>query len=165
MVKSIYQFVKGGGSMDQSPDLSNYPLSILIKIADRVIDDVVVAKLGASGFDDVRHSHRAVFEMIDRTGTRITDLARRARITKQGMGQLVDDLEALGYVESLPDPTDGRAKLVSLTAKGRDAVGVARAATTELEGHWACHLGEERARELRAAMAEICATFAREHIR
>jgi DNA-binding MarR family transcriptional regulator len=59
---------------------------------------------------------------LDLEGTRITELARRAEITKQAVGQLVTDLEAVGYVERRPDPTDQRAKIVTLTERGRSGV-------------------------------------------
>ena len=53
-----------------------------------------------------------------RAGTRLTALAESAGMSKQAMGQLVDDLERLGYVERVPDPADGRAKIVRLTRRG-----------------------------------------------
>jgi DNA-binding MarR family transcriptional regulator len=151
--------------MEQPPDLSHYRLWTLIGIADRMIDDAVDAGVATAGFGDLRRSHGVVFEMLDPAGSRITDLARRARMTKQGMGQLVADLEALGYVERRPDPADGRAKLVALTARGRAAVAAGVAALTDLETRWAWHLGKGRARELHAALADVCAAFGREHIR
>ena len=151
--------------MAEPPDLSDHSVSTLIGIADRVIADAVDAALAAAGFGDLRRSHGPVFEMLDPAGSRITDLARRARMTRQGMGQLVADLEALGYVERRPDPTDARAKRVALTAKGRDAVAAAAAALAALEAGWAEHLGEERARAFRAALADVCRAFGREHIR
>ena len=151
--------------MEKPPDLSDQSLSMLIGIADRVIADAVDVGLATGGFGDLGRAHGVVFEMIDPEGSRITDMARRARMTKQGMGQLVADLEALGYLERRPDPADRRAKLVVLTAKGRAAVEAGLAALTELEASWAWHLGERRARELRAALADVCAAFGREHIR
>ena len=151
--------------MGQPPDLSDHSLSTLIGIADRVIADAVDAGLAAGGFGDLRRSHGVVFEMIDPAGSRVTDMARRARMTKQGMGQLVADLEVLGYLERCPDPADRRAKLVALTARGRAAVAAGLAALTDLEASWAGRLGERRAGELRAALVEVCAAFGREHIR
>jgi DNA-binding MarR family transcriptional regulator len=59
---------------------------------------------------------------LDLDGTRITELARRAEITKQAVGQLVSDMERAGYVERFADPDDQRAKIVKLTQRGRDAI-------------------------------------------
>jgi DNA-binding MarR family transcriptional regulator len=151
--------------MARQSDLSDHSLSVLISILDRVIDDAVEAGLDAAGYPDVRRAHDPVFEMVDQGGTRITDMAARARMTKQGMGQLVSHLEERGYVARRPDPDDGRAKLVALTEKGEEAVTAATAALTNLEARWATHLGERRARELRAALVDLCLAFGREHIR
>ena len=151
--------------MGEPPDLSDHSLSTLIGIADRITADAVDVGLAAGGFADLRRSHGVVFEMLDPEGSRITDMARRARITKQGMGQLVAELEEMGYVERRPDPADRRAKRVVLTAKGQAAVEAGLAALSDLEARWAGHVGERRARELRATLADICAAFGREHIR
>jgi DNA-binding MarR family transcriptional regulator len=55
---------------------------------------------------------------IDLEGTRATEIARRAGITKQAVGQLVDDMIGLGMLERVPDPDDGRAQLVRFTDEG-----------------------------------------------
>src|SRR5687767_8632491 len=72
----------------------------------------VYAGLVAAGYDDLRPAHLTVFQHIAAdTGSRLTDLADRALMTKQSMGYLVDYLEAHGYVARGPDPADGRARL------------------------------------------------------
>lgn len=151
--------------MGEPPDLSDHSLSTLIGIANHLVADAVDVGLAAGGFGDLRRSHGVVFEMLDPEGSRITDMARRARITKQGMGQLVAELEELGYLERGPDPTDRRAKRVVMTAKGRAAVEAGLAALSEMEARWAGHIGEQRTRELRTTLTDICAAFGREHIR
>ena len=67
----------------------------------------------------LRTSHTQVFDNLDPEGTRLTALADRARISHQAMGEMVDELTRHGYLERVPDPTDGRARLVRLTAPGR----------------------------------------------
>jgi DNA-binding MarR family transcriptional regulator len=151
--------------MDEQRDLSDHSLSVLISILNRTIDDRVTTGLDAAGFPDIRRSHGLVFEMLDWSGSRITDLAKRARITKQAMGELVTDLELMGYVERVPDPRDGRAKLVKRTERGQEAVTAAVAALMEMEERWAEFLGEERFAALRESLAELCLEFGREHIR
>ena len=66
----------------------------------------------------IRPAHSAVFVNIDREGSRLTQLAERAAMTPQAMGELVDDLASLGYVERVADPADRRAKLIMLTGPG-----------------------------------------------
>src|SRR6185295_17629225 len=102
------------------------------------------------GYPDLRPGHSAVFMHIDRrSGTRLTELARRARVTKQGMMLVVDDLESRGYVRRVPDPDDARAKVVKLTARGRRYVAEARREMAALEGRARRDLGERRYEALR----------------
>ena len=86
-------------------------------------------------------------------------------MSRQAMGELVDDLEDLGYVERRADPSDGRAKLVVLTGKGEAAMADGIAAVVDLEARWAACLGEETVREFRTALVTLSLAFGREHIR
>jgi DNA-binding MarR family transcriptional regulator len=105
--------------------------------AARLVDEAARARIRAADpAVDLRAAHMALLPHLALEGSRITDLAARIGITKQAVGQLVDDLVALGVVERAPDPRDGRARLVRFTARGRDGLlhGVAelRAMETEL---------------------------------
>lgn len=101
------------------------------------------ADLAERGYPDLRPGHAALFLAIDRrTGSRITELAEEARLTKQGMMALVDDLEARGYVRRVADATDARAKLVRLTARGRRAAAECRRAVTAIDQRTKRRLGE-----------------------
>jgi hypothetical protein len=60
-----------------------------------------------------------VFAQIDPAGSRLSELARRANMSPQAMGELVDELESLCYLIRRPDPRDRRAKLIVLTRKGQ----------------------------------------------
>jgi DNA-binding MarR family transcriptional regulator len=75
-------------------------------------------RLQKAGYGDLRISHLVVFQHIDPPGSRVTELAAKAQMTKPSMAYLVEYLEAAGYVERLPDPSDGRARLVHLTERG-----------------------------------------------
>lgn len=68
----------------------------------------IVRGVVAAGFPQ-RPAHSAVLANIDREGTRPSDLAARANMTPQAMGELIDDLEGLGYVRRTPHPKDRRA--------------------------------------------------------
>lgn len=70
------------------------------------------------GHREVSDVSLALFRNLDLAGTRLTDLAARARMTKQSMRELVDRAEALGLVERRPDPSDRRAKTVLFTDAG-----------------------------------------------
>jgi DNA-binding MarR family transcriptional regulator len=90
-----------------------------------------------------------------RSGTRLTELARRARITKQGMMLIVDDLENRGYVRRVPDAEDARAKVVRLTARGRRYVAEARRAVAALEARARRELGDRRYEALRSSLEQL----------
>lgn len=97
-----------------------------------------------AGYTDIREAHLQVFGTIDWTGTRLTDLAARANMTRASMAELVDELERNGYVYRRPDPEDGRAKRVCLTRKGRKVMTRALRAVEEIERAYASVLGAER---------------------
>src|SRR5215471_6623942 len=82
-------------------------------IAKRVHEGYKVA-----GFTDLTPAYDPVFKFLKPEGDRVVDLAKRAEMSKQAMGYLVTSLEAHGYVERVPHPTDGRAQLVRRTARG-----------------------------------------------
>jgi DNA-binding MarR family transcriptional regulator len=104
--------------------------------------DELTEKLARAGFQDLNPAHHPVFENIDPGGTRLTDLAERAGITHQSMGELVAALVAKDYLERRSDPSDGRARLVCLTAKGRRLVRQALQEIASIEGEWADKFGE-----------------------
>lgn len=131
----------------------------LLLEASRALGSELVADLDERGFPDARPSHVAVFLHIDRrSGTRLVDLARRARMTKQGMMLIVDDLENRGYVRRVPDPLDARAKVVRLTARGRRYAAEARRAVAAVEARARRELGDRRYESLRGSLEELVAS-------
>ena len=127
----------------------------LLLHAQRDFDAELNARLRERGYPDVRLAHSALFAHIDPEGTRSSELAERAGMTKQGMGQLVADLEKKGYVERVEDPADRRAKLVRLTKKGRHHVREAREIIGEIEETCVRRLGEGRLETLRAILKDL----------
>jgi DNA-binding MarR family transcriptional regulator len=117
----------------------------------QIVDGVVGA-----GYPQ-KPSHSAVFAQISREGSRLTDLARGANMTPQSMGELIDELVELGYVERRPDPTDRRAKLITLTDRGQACIDAARTTIQDLEQQIAGVLGDRGHRQLRALLAKLLA--------
>ena len=111
--------------------------------------------LERDGFDDVRPAHFAVFQVLPAEGLRSTELAALANITKQSMGALLDHLVDRGYLERAPDPDDGRARIVRLTARGWELVTSARKCVEEVEAEWERHLGTRRYRQFREALDRL----------
>jgi DNA-binding MarR family transcriptional regulator len=128
----------------------------LLLEAHRSLGGELLEGLSERGYEDVRPGHAALFMNIDRrAGTRLIELARRARMTKQGMMLLVDDLESRGYVRRVPDPEDGRAKIVRLTARGRNYVAEARRVMAGIESRARRQLGSRRYHAFRATLEEL----------
>ena len=104
---------------------------------------------------DVRPTHGCVFRFVHGDGMRLTELASQAGLTKQSVGEIVDDLTGLGYIERYPDPTDKRAKLIRLTAKGLDAQASVSPLLDKLEEEWAEAFGDDRIAALRALLEDV----------
>ncbi len=94
-------------------------LVVLLREAYVALNDGVFTRLAERGHGAVRPAHGAVFQYLDDTGTTVSRLAERARMTKQAMAELVAHLERHGYVERVPDPQDRRSLIVRLTPQGR----------------------------------------------
>src|SRR5215203_589681 len=108
------------------------------------------------GYGDIREGHGCVFGFIDlEHGSRLTDLADASALTKQAVGETVAELERLGYVERVPDPHDGRAKIIRLTDRGRAACLTGRRVFAEIEQQWAEQVGEDLVASLRKAAERI----------
>lgn len=96
-----------------------------------------------------------LMQRIGADGTRLTELAEQAQVTKQTAGFLVDQLEKAGCVERVPDPTDKRARLVRIAERGKRAIPIAQATVAEIEAEWETHLGAARMAQLRQALTEL----------
>jgi len=134
-------------------------LAVALRGAFTALNDLVIPHLVQQGFTDLRPAHAAVFQYLDDTGTTVSVLAQRARMTKQEMAELVLHLEKHDYVVRTPDPADGRAKLVLPSARGLLVLSVAQALVPEIERRVATVIGEDRLRQLRADLDAIQAEF------
>ncbi|UVE96523.1 MarR family winged helix-turn-helix transcriptional regulator [Dietzia sp. B32] len=146
----------------ETPAADPAPTSLLMWLGYRAAEDRIAAALAAAGFGDITRAQIRLLAGIDDgrdndddNGTRLVVLAERARIAKQTATALVDRLAAAGYVRRVADPDDGRARLVRLTARGREVIPAARAEERRIDAEWRAHLGEERMAQLRSALAEL----------
>lgn len=139
-----------GESRSERPNIGILVRGPLQEIVSRVSEG-----LAEQGFDDIRPAHTAVFQHIKAEGSRLSDLAERAQLTKQSMGYLVDYLQDRGYVERRPDPTDRRATLVTLTERGWDEVRAALRIIAEIEEDWSRRLGKQRMAQLRELLTDL----------
>jgi DNA-binding MarR family transcriptional regulator len=130
-------------------------LGLLLREPYRIGSEELHRRIAERGHPEVRAPHGNVFGFLDPEGTQVSELARRAQVTKQSMGELVAHLERHGYVERVSDPRDRRAKLVRATDRGREVYAVAREVVDELEQDWTARLGATKMRQLRALLQEL----------
>lgn len=130
-------------------------LGLLLFIPYRAMEGRIFAALAAAGFDDFTPAQARVMQRIGPQGTRLTELAEAAQVTKQTVSFLVDQLERTGYVRRTPDPTDARARLVRIAERGEAAQPVSAAVVAEVEAEWRAHLGDRRWGQLRDALTRL----------
>jgi DNA-binding MarR family transcriptional regulator len=138
-----------------SPTTAWIPLPPLLEDAKSAGFDELHRRLAERGYGDIRHGHGCVFRYVEREGVRLTDLAELAGHSKQAVGEFADDLEAMGYVERVPDPADRRAKIIRLTPRGMKAKEAALEIFAAIEREWAKRIGEERVAALRDALERL----------
>ena len=129
-------------------------LATLMFVSYRAMDERVVAAMRAAGYD-VTPAQARLAQRIDPAGLRLTELAERAQVTKQTASLLVAALEAQGLVERVPDPADGRARLIRFTERGRAASQEAMRVVISVEQEWAEHLGTRLTGQLRNALTKL----------
>ncbi|NUR88686.1 MAG: MarR family transcriptional regulator [Nonomuraea sp.] len=118
------------------------------------MESAVLAELKAHGHD-LPLSQARIFQRIAPQGSRLAELAEAAQVSKQTVGSIVDQLERAGYVRRVPDPTDARARLVTVTQKGYELVEIGVPVVREMEAAWEAHLGRARFRQLKEILADL----------
>jgi len=109
----------------------------------------------AEGHTGLQPAHQAVLTHLRVSGSRLTDLARRASMSKQAMGQLIDEVERLGYVERVSDPSDGRAKIVRFTRAGLELIKDGTEIAAAIQREYAKLIGKKKLDQLRAILDEL----------
>jgi DNA-binding MarR family transcriptional regulator len=133
---------------------------LLIRAA-RLFNERAVARARTLRGLDLRPAHTALFPHLSLEGTRMTTLAAKMGVTKQAVGQVVLELEQAGVLCRVPDPSDGRAKLVRFTAEGYDALLAGFGVLHEVEDELAAELGEALMRRLNRDLAKLLSVFER----
>ena len=114
------------------------------------------AESAAAGFADSYPSWGTnIFHHLREGGLRLTELAQRTHTTKQALLYTINQLEAAGYVERVPDPSDGRAKIIRFTQRGWELRRVADEIIASIEHECVQALGEERMRLFEALMKDV----------
>lgn len=100
-------------------------------------------------------AHSAVIIHLKLEGSRLTELAERAGVSKQAMGKMIDELEEIGYVEKASDPEDGRAKMIRFTDKGLVLLQDSGEIVDEIWSDYSAMVGEKRLLTLRDELLDL----------
>ena len=130
-------------------------LQILFRDARSAIDAAVRADLARNGFGDVAPAHSALLRNIGEEGSRHSELAADAGVSRQAITKLVDELERLDLVRRDPDPDDGRGVIIRYTDRGRAGLAIARKRMLALERDYAARVGAERWAEVRSTLETL----------
>jgi DNA-binding MarR family transcriptional regulator len=137
-------------SGDRESGLGILAARLLFAVQDELYD-----RLEEAGHGQLTRLHGAVIAHLDEDGTRATELARRSGRHKQVVGRIVDELEALGYVERRPEPADRRAKLVVPTERGRAVMRLSDEVIADIERRQAKALGKEAYGEFKRGLRAV----------
>lgn len=148
MTESVIHFEERQHLIDQVSKRMD-TLGHVLSRASRLFHEQALEAVHVAGFVEVRESWIGLLRYLTADGVRITELADRLGTTKQAVGQLVNELERAGYLERVPDPSDGRAKLVRMTDRGWGAWLAGLDALSALETALARDIGPDALQLLR----------------
>lgn len=131
------------------------PLGTLLTAAGQRLSARLDRSLAEAGFADLRSAHAVVFMSVAAEGSRVTELAERARMTKQAVGELIRYLVERGYLVTAADPGDGRAKRVQLTDRGWAAIDLGQQVIADFDQWLEDAVGARAVRQLREVLTAI----------
>ena len=131
------------------------PLPALLGDVREIVLGRLHSRLAEEGFPGLRYKHGCVYRFIDDEGSRLTDLAERSGLTKQGDAEAVGEHEQLGYVERSEAPHDRRTKIIRLTERGQAGQRAAARVLAEVEQSWANRFGQDQIAAFRRTMEQI----------
>jgi DNA-binding MarR family transcriptional regulator len=130
-------------------------IGALLRVPAQAIHRRLIEELNAAGFAELRLPHMAVLQFPGPDGVRPGMLAERAGISKQAMNQLLRSLESLAYIARSDAPTEGRARIVRLTERGRAAYAKIHEILRDVEREWSTELGLEDFTRLKGLLLRV----------
>lgn len=140
-------------------DVLNENVGRLLLLSFRIFERAFQRHASDLGFDDIRMSHLPILRNVKWEGSRTTDIAEMTKLTKQTVGILTNELEAMRYIKRFPDPTDGRAKLVRFTKRGREFMEALPTAFRGAEKEIGGVIGEDNYRQLNSLLLDLVMSF------
>jgi DNA-binding MarR family transcriptional regulator len=127
----------------------------MMRFAWQAVWKQIFTGVAAAGYEDVNPAHVGLFRYPGLDGQRPSELAEQLQVTKQSVNDLLGHLDAHGYLTREPDPADGRARVVRLTAKGWKLQKAIHAQARTAEQRIADRLGRVRYAQLQRALEEL----------
>jgi len=127
----------------------------LLRVPANAILRRIIKELNAAGFGELRLPHMAVLQFPGPHGVRPGTLAERAGVSKQAMNQLLQSLEAAGYLERSAAREDGRSRMVHFTKRGHAAYSKISDILRDIEREWAAELGPKQFADLKALLIRV----------
>jgi len=131
------------------------PLARLFAIASRSLVDGLHERLAARGWGDVRPNYGYVLLAARGSGIQASEVAVLMGISKQAASKLIDSMVEQGLVRREARADDLRAKVVTLTSRGRRLLTAVEEIYKELDEQWAAILGDQRVQSLRGDLTTV----------
>lgn len=123
-------------------------------MAFRQIVDQLHETLGDRGWGDVRPVYGFVLLAARDAPVTPRQVVELLGFTKQAASQLIDAMEADGFLRKDRDPNDARARLASITPKGVALLTEVEQIYAEIEREWGDHIGQRRVTAMRSALVD-----------
>ena len=133
----------------------------LLLRSSRIFEEIVLQHLKEHGFRDIRSVHLNFLGSLSVEGSRSTEIAQLINSPKQGVGQLAKELEKLGYVSSVPDPKDGRARIIKFTGKGKKLARQIPNVLEETEADFSSIVGKKQLAQVKSTLTKLIAAKAK----
>ena len=147
---------KKSNDFTKVPEAPPPPLiGALLRVPYEAVREHILERLHARGFDDIDQAHFNLLQYPGPQGRRPSEITAHARVSKQAMNYLLNQLEERGYFERHADPDDARSTRIVLTRRGEAVRRAIRDAVGELEDEWAKQLGTRRFALLKQLLREL----------
>lgn len=124
-------------------------------ITQRFISEWADKKWKEDGWDDIRPDHLRLISIISTETLNINELSKRARVSKQAMSKMVNDLISKGFIAFETDPNDSRSKIISITKEGVEFMEYFRGCSKLVEKDFQTIIGVKKTQQLIDILSEL----------